>query len=958
MNWGDTEEIDGSLALMPRAEQAPQPNVFEGEWWSQFGANAQASATETWRTGLSFSRDNELATAYDAVLYELNQDLPADRRYGNPYRLPAISPFEGVEMQAAQAQAEAAGVGQSQMEAQIWADLEKARSANPGRYANLPKSQAELYEQVYARAREAIDESDRLRARSAPGAAFFGSLAGSLGPSLVDPVNIATAFLGGGGASTYTRLFLQESALGMAGSAALLPQLSSWREEIGRPITGEEALGTVAIGGLSAGVLGVGMRFTGRNFITPAWRSARAALDEMAMNRDVPPNVRSAARAADEELGNGEDNPYGPTADDEQAHAAALNRAMRAVDDGAPAALPQRSDQVVRAADPEIQAAQREEGYTVLSFKPDQLETDAAMMQYKRGGDDAGVTERLQGVKEWNPAFAGQILVFETNDGRRIVADGHQRLGLAKRLQGEGQDVTLYGVILREKDGVTVNQARTIAALKNIAEGSGDSLDAAAVLRIAPEGVTQLPPRSPLVRQARSLARLSSDAWGMVWNGVAGERDAALVGRLVEDPKLHAAILEYVSKAQAETLEEAELMVRQALAAGARQEVQTDMFGAMLKTDLILPERVRILKAALTTLRKDRGLFKTLVDRESRIAAEGNVLNVDANARALESSARVFETIKALAERKGPISDALQTAAVRSKETGNRRAAIGDFVSDVRGRVERGELDGDAPRGPIGAVDVAPTSLDGTPLERSAGGGGAVARGSLFADPTGKPEAFDQQRTDLAMELGGEQMHAQERVAFHGTAAAADFDRFKFSNTKAFAERDEKIVSVETPAGYFTENHELAEAWAQANRGLAGDRPRVIPVEIKGALLEYDANGRKMHEVEGDAILKAQEQGKAGVRFSNVIDSPDNVNAKPSVVSVVFSPDSVRQLNQDLRGDAAAELRLFDNFDAKERVPAIDGTADDITIGELHATLEGEAKAVERLRVCAMAGEG
>jgi hypothetical protein len=59
----------------------------------------------------------------------------------------------------------------------------------------------------------------------------------------------------------------------------------------------------------------------------------------------------------------------------------------------------------------------------------------------------------------------------------------------------------------------------------------------------------------------------------------------------------------------------------------------------------------------------------------------------------------------------------------------------------------------------------------------------------------------------------------------------------------------------------------------------------------------------------------------------------------------------------DPLGAAADELRLFDALDANERVPAIDGSGDTIAIGELRARLEGEAKAVERLRICAM-GEG
>ena len=104
------------------------------------------------------------------------------------------------------------------------------------------------------------------------------------------------------------------------------------------------------------------------------------------------------------------------------------------------------------------------------------LTTDAKAFQYKSGGDEAGVTERLQGVQRWDPVKAGIAIVYERKDGTRVVADGHQRLGLAKKMAEQGQDPHMLGVLMREVDGFTVEDVREAAALKNIAEGNGRCL--------------------------------------------------------------------------------------------------------------------------------------------------------------------------------------------------------------------------------------------------------------------------------------------------------------------------------------------------------------------------------------------------------------------------------------------------------------------------------------------------
>lgn len=342
-------------------------------------------------------------------------------------------------------------------------------------------------------------------------------------------------------------------------------------------------------------------------------------------------------------------------------------------------------------------ASSRQGGLEVLSGDALQnVQVDARTFQFKSGGDEAGVTERLRGVRNWDPERTGIAIVWERKDGQRFIVDGHQRLGLAKRLADAGQPVELPVRVLREADGVTAAMARGRAAAKNIAEGTGSPLDAAKVLRdIGATGSDlNLPPNSALVRQGEGIARLSDDAFGMVANGAATEQHGALVGRLVPDPALHANILGLVTKLKPRNAVEAESIIEQAKAAGSTREVQTSLFGDEVVARSLYIERARVLDNALKRLAEDRSTFALLTKRGEKIAAAGNVLDPVANAKRVQESGELLQYVKRLANMKGPISDALTAAAERYQADRKVAVAAERFVEAVRSGIARGDLDG------------------------------------------------------------------------------------------------------------------------------------------------------------------------------------------------------------------------------------------------------------------------
>lgn len=364
-------------------------------------------------------------------------------------------------------------------------------------------------------------------------------------------------------------------------------------------------------------------------------------------------------------------------------------------------------------------------------FDPATLLVDAKRFQFKAGGDAEGVTDALKGVKKFDPIKAGDILVWEDKSGKRFVADGHQRTGLARRLAAEGHPpIRLRGFLLKEIDGITDADARAIAAAKNIAQGSGSALDAAKVLKVKPELLDgSLNPRSALVQQAEGLMKLSDDALGMVINEVVPEHYGALVGKFVADPKEQLAVMGVLARNSPANLIEAEALIRQAQAAGFTREVQKGLFGDQDVAESLLAQRAAVLSRAVAQLRRDKRIFSTLTEEADTIEGVGNkLLAKDQNREIATNAAEIADVVLRTAHLTGPVADALNRAARHVADGGHLSKAVKDFVAELRG--------------------IGPQQLRGLdPLRgRSRGDGGAAQA----AAPGGRaaPEAADLKALD------------------------------------------------------------------------------------------------------------------------------------------------------------------------------------------------------------------
>lgn len=553
--------------------------------------------------------------------------------------------------------------------------------------------------------------------------ALFG---GAISAAMFDPVNLATMFVGPGGpaAAGARGLFwmaVKQGAVNAGVEAALQPWVQAWRREAGL----ESGVGLAAIDVAAAGAFG----FIADATVRGLWRGFRAARGDPYLGPDAPvTRLERAAQGAPEgselkRAAEGDLEAIGKLAEDlgvadqpavrGAREAAEIDTVLRAdaqvegVDDGTglrklidsmrtaiegDAPPPRGADPVPEARTPRLADDAPAPARTFdVEGKPvgfrqvpaAQVVTDPSTFQFKRGGDAAGATDRLVKVRQWDPIAAGRVVVYERADGELVIADGHQRLSLAKRI---APDVGLDAYVFREADGWTPGDVRALAAKKNLQEGSGTTIDTAQILRERPEIIDgTMPLGSEKLRQARALAKLSPEAWDRVVAGEIAPNYAAMVGDLVEDLSRHAMLLDALREADPASAREARFVIGDLLRAEVHVETQMTLLAANRVARPLMRERAKVLDAALKTLRNDQRVFGLLTREADRIEAAGSRLAGNENAERAAEAAAVQAMLERLATVRGPVSDWL-TEAARAVAEGMTPQRAGDAVAE---RVQR-----------------------------------------------------------------------------------------------------------------------------------------------------------------------------------------------------------------------------------------------------------------------------
>lgn len=716
-------------------------------------------------------------------------------------------------------------------------------------------------------ARGSEDKLNDVLSRTSGLTGTLANLAGGVGAAFEDPATYALAPIGLSGSASKSLLWnaLRAAASNAGGQAVIEPFIQQWRAEAGLEAGFLPGLKDVAF----AGAVGGGLDFAVRGTVRTVKRARgtyqpgvtapemeRGATIEEAISRLPDDNPIKAAAAGDDaalvvaaqkieghltaaergalrqlEL---DTNMKIDAGEDLAAIAQAIRHAEAPDIEPAPVPRdpipPQRTPRL----DDEAPAPARlgetfQADGKPVAFKtldPKSIEADASTFQFKGGGDAAGVTDRLRAVKRWDDLAAGKAVVFERADGTLVIADGHQRLGLAKRLAAEGQNVKLTAFIMREADGWTPGDVRALAAKKNMQEGTGSAIDAAKIMRERPDLIDEtVPVTEGKLRTARHLSRLEPEAFDAVVAGVVPETWGALVGETAADPALHKAMIDELARADIDTADQARLMIAEMQQLPTTVEHQMTLFGETASVRPLMAERAKVLSGALQQLARDAKVFATLDREAGLVEAAGNVLARDANAVRASKAQMLKAIVEELALKKGRVSDMLSEAAVavssgavpikRAAEAFARRVGA---ILDAEGL--KGLTDDVAPPAPRGLDEPAGPEVKAEVAARMAEGKSVLGKGlaQISKEITGGQAAVDRvagggQQKALAFSLSPKAADALPDVRAKLNEAAALLPkavRIRLYDRLTFADLPERIQAIAPPG---VEERTIAGLW-------------------------------------------------------------------------------------------------------------------------------------------------
>ena len=511
---------------------------------------------------------------------------------------------------------------------------------------------------------------------------WIGRMAGRMVAIFEDPVNVYTLPFGATKGMSISKMLFTDFVVNAGAEAAIQPSVKKWYNELGLEYDIGDVMAAIGTAGLFGAGFGVTIRVGGETIRLSAEQVQKGLAAFRKTDLPASTELNQALEAVDNITEMETENPLS----DLMEHTNRLNAAMDQIDNNA-ANMPEK---------PISEVTGREKG-PGFAFDPDEIKVDAKTFQFKEDtADQFGVVDDFRNVDVWDQDKAGVVTVFEYRDGNVFIADGHQRLGIAKRAKAKGQEgVRVFANVIREADGFTPDMARVTAAIKNIAEGTGTAIDAAKVLRDFPERMSELDGvAKSLVRTSRGLSNLSDDAFGMVINEVIDARMGAVIGRLAQDKELHSSIASILSKTNPANEFEAEAIVRQALEGGTQKTKSLSLFGEEELSESLFLERARILDKTQKAIRKDRAIFNSLVKNAEQVESAGNKLVSEVNQRKVATDGEIEEILKKNANRVGPISDALNRAASEAKKSGNFTEATKGFLDSIRRAAEDGNLEG------------------------------------------------------------------------------------------------------------------------------------------------------------------------------------------------------------------------------------------------------------------------
>lgn len=709
--------LDENENRNPLAEQ----NWAKGERTS-FTENAKAAWNFMSKSEVSTSKNQNLYDAYGDVVSLLAEN--GHTNFVNPLEEDTISTFAETNIDGF--------VSKKNRLSDFHLQIDKLTNENPeiGSIldANSLRTPDQIAKKISIDAKNALQEFQDINER-ATGAGKFGGFAGIAGRAMVDPLVLSTVPIGFMYSTPKTflgaawKIAKIESILAAASETGVQVISQKYRKDLGFDdagfITGAKNVGYAFAGGallgpafLGAGksaIKGVKLSAQGYNFL----KNKLQQLPNKTINDIYSKAVNTNPKYKNEKIPEADtkevltdDNPLVETQAAKLEHEQRIDTAARSiVDEQPPKILDEKPVNPIK-----TDELYKTDNIFIKTFDPEEIEFDAQTFQYKTDGDVRGVSDKLQNVTEWDQPSAGTVLVFEFRDGRKAIVDGHQRLGLAKRLKKQGQKTKLLAHVFKEADGHTPEDALLSGLMINLRNNTGTATDAARVLRknfnINVENLKKsIPTRLKLFQNAVGLKNLSDDAWGFYLSGKVDEDLAAMIGEVITNKAIHKDVMGALYQRKFNTKGEMQSALEQINNLPTVKTTTDSLFGTEELEEALILERASLLDYASRNLKKIKSIFKTASEGDTTLQKAGNVLNKARNEKEVIESGKIIDKINTIANRVGTLSDDLNNAAKIFKQ-GKKSEGQKLFLEAIERANQRGDFDGISSSRPIASNDA------------------------------------------------------------------------------------------------------------------------------------------------------------------------------------------------------------------------------------------------------------
>ena len=333
------------------------------------------------------------------------------------------------------------------------------------------------------------------------------------------------------------------------------------------------------------------------------------------------------------------------------------------------------------------------------SVKVNSIGVDPKRFQFKEETDSkTGTSDKLKGTNKFIKSKAGAITVWQDNQGKNWVINGHHRVELAQRTNTDN----INALLLKESDGYTAEKARETGAMQNIAEGQGTAKDAAQVFRdgnytiedLKKEGLST---KDKSIEKGYNIAQLNDRLYSHVVNKNFNYDKASLIGKefpkgTQENEANQNAVMDYVQQnnPNESELNEAIYMIKgshNGMVNDVEENEQMSLDG--LGTNNVMgsnfASKMKLISELKHTLVSNKNVFNKAIKNSGILSEAGNVLNAEGNT---DKKAMLDNVIKVIDQGKGkkgdPVNDILNTYATKIGVEGmNNKAAVGHVTTEI-----------------------------------------------------------------------------------------------------------------------------------------------------------------------------------------------------------------------------------------------------------------------------------